>query len=65
MGTTILKHNEMAVDTKAPHCRKCDRPVSISRVDTKVSETGIRSSMTYEHSLWRDRGHDHTDGMKR
>jgi ribosomal protein L40E len=48
MATTILKHNEMAVDTKAPHCRKCDRPMSISRVDTKVGETGIRSSMTYE-----------------
>jgi hypothetical protein len=48
MATIVLKHNETAVDAKAPHCRKCDRPMSISRVDTKMSETGIKSSMTYE-----------------
>jgi len=48
MATILLNHKEAAVEPNAPHCQKCDRPMSISRIQTKVSDSGIQSSKNYE-----------------
>ena len=48
MATILLNHKEAAVDRDALHCPKCGKVMGISRVVTRVADTGIKSNKTYE-----------------
>jgi hypothetical protein len=45
----LQRHNKAEViDRAVPHCAKCGNPMVATRVDTKVSDTGLHSTKTYE-----------------
>jgi hypothetical protein len=50
MAALVLNRTQKTevIDASAPNCVKCRSKMVATRVDTKVSETGIGSSKTYE-----------------